>query len=160
MRYKFHPGQVLRWDVSHEATVLTTMGHTSQEVETVTTSVKVWQVTGVDARGQATFEHRVDSIDMRQKIDGQPPRHYNSRTDKTPPPGFEEVAKSVGRRLVTVTMDDTGTITKRDRAKLNASPAADTQMTLPLPKEAVAAGYVWKVPNEVDVRTRPACRST
>jgi len=153
LRYKFHPNQTLRWDVSHQTSVRSNVGGTSQEAETYTTSVKAWQFQQIDAEGQATFEHRVENVDMRQKLEGRPPVRYNSRTDKTPPPGFEQVAKSVGVPLVVVTMDSLGKISKRKRNAGATSPHGDTQMTMPLPEEAIPVGHTWTVPNEVDVRS-------
>ena len=89
LRYQFHPGETLRWEVVHRAKIRTTVSGTTQTAETVSSSVKVWRVSEVDETGKATFEHLVDSVDMSQKLTGRAEVRYNSLADKEPPAGFE-----------------------------------------------------------------------
>jgi hypothetical protein len=153
LRYKFQPGQTLRWEVTHRARVETTVSGTTQTADTQTTSVKVWRVTAVASDGSATFEHSVESVDMRQKLSGRMETHYNSRTDKTPPVGFETVAKSIGVPLSTITLDPLGKIVKRQTAKPKPGGEHEGQITIPLPEEAVSVGHTWSFPYEIDVPT-------
>ena len=51
LRYKFRPGDTLRWKVVHRATVDATVSGVSQMTEAVTVSTKVWKVRKVDASG-------------------------------------------------------------------------------------------------------------
>ncbi len=153
LRYKFQPGQTLRWEVTHRARVETNVSGTTQTADTQTTSVKVWKVTTVAPDGSATFEHSVESVDMRQKLSGRMESHYNSRTDKTPPVGFETVAKSIGVTLSTITLDPRGKVVKRQTAKAKPGGESEGQITIPLPEEAVAVGHTWSFPYEADVPT-------
>ena len=66
------------------------------------------QIKAVAADGSATFSHLVEHIDMWQRTSGRQEVRYNSDTDKTVPPGYEEVAKAVGVPLSTVTMNNRG----------------------------------------------------
>jgi hypothetical protein len=148
LRYQFKPGEMLRWEVEHRAQIRTTVAGTTQTAETTSISVKVWKIAAVDAQGNATFEHMVESVDMRQKLTGRQEVHYNSRTDKEVPGGFQDVAKNVGVTLSVITIDRQGKIIQReDKQQQQASPT--THMTVPLPDNPVAIGERWLVPYDV-----------
>jgi hypothetical protein len=160
LRYKFHPGESIRWEVEHRSMVRITVSRSTQNMETLSSSVSVWRVGKVLPDGTATFEHRVEWVDMRHKLTGRSEVHYDSRTDKKPPTGFEDAAKSVGVSLSVVKMDVRGKVLQRkDRKKKGqaaaASPEAvaanDNWITIPLPDEPVAVGHTWSLPQEIDV---------
>lgn len=145
LKYKLKAGEVLRHEVVHQATVETTIKGTSQTAQTRTTSVKVWKVDRVKDDGSVVFSHAIESIDMWQKMQGRQEQRYNSRTDKTPPAGYEDVAKQIGVPLTEITMNDRGEILKRNEKQKqpNTNP---TQITVPLPDKPVAVGYQWNKP--------------
>ena len=152
LRYKFEPGQTLRWEVIHRAKIDTTVSGTSQTAETLSKSVKAWRVKEVRHDGSATFEHLVESVDMRQKLTGRPEIRYNSLTDKKPPLGYENVAESVGVPLCVVTMDTKGKVLHRQRRPVKGAAApTQSQMTLPLPEQPVAVGQSWSLPSDVEL---------
>lgn len=152
LRYKFVPNEKIRWQVVHRAKVDTTVSGTSQVAETASSSVKVWHIGGVDAkRGWATIAHSVESVDMRQQISGREEVHYNSLTDKTPPIGFEDAAKSVGVVLSVITLDAQGNIVRREDKHSQSSAAAAQQITVVLPSEAIPVGHTWEQPHDMDV---------
>ena len=151
LQYQFHPGETLRWKVTHRATVRTTVSGTTQTAESVSISVKAWHVTDVQPDGTATFEHRVDSVDMRQKLTGRQEIRYNSETDKEVPLGFQSIAKSVGVPLALVTMDGCGKIVKRRRMVTKLGDRNDSPMAIPLPKEAIPIGHTWSELYDIDV---------
>lgn len=142
LKYKFKPGESLRHEVVHKATVETTIKGTSQTAETRTTSIKVWRVDDVKDDGTVVFTHLIDSIDMWQKMQGRQEQRYNSRTDKSPPPGYEDVAKQVGVPLTKITMDARGEIIKREE-KQNQPNTNPTQITIPLPAKPIPVGHQW-----------------
>lgn len=151
LRYKFHPGETLRWDVTHQATIRTTVSGTTQTAESVSLSVKAWKVTGVEPDGAVTFEHSVESVDMRQKLSGRQEVRYNSQTDQNAPTGFQTIAKSIGTTLSVVTMDARGKIVKRERRVQQPGDQNEAPMTVSLPEEAVAVGHTWSETYELDV---------
>jgi len=151
LRYKFHPGQTLRWEVVHRSKVRTTLCGTTKTAETTSMSIKAWRVTDVRPDGAATFIHLVESVDMRANLTGRPRVRYNSRTDKEPPAGFADVAHSLGVPLAVVTMDNCGRIIKRRRKKVSAGVKSEGEMTIPLPEQPVPVGHTWSFPHEVDV---------
>lgn len=153
LRYKFQPGEVIRWKVEHRAQVRSTVSGTTQTAETDSESIKVWKVLEVDDAGRATFEHSVESVDMRQLLTGRQEVRYNSQTDAVAPPGFEDVAKAVGVPLSVITVDDRGGIVKRKEVQTQPH-ATSAEITLPLPEKAVAVKETWSAPHDVEVRLK------
>ena len=160
LRYKFHPGETIRWEVEHRSMVRATVSRETQTTETLSSSVSVWRVGKVQPDGAATFEHRVEWVDMRQKLTGRGEMHFDSRIDKKPPPGFEDAAKSVGIPLSVVKMDVRGKVLKRKDRKKNSQAAAASPesvaanqnwITIPLPDEPVTVGHVWSLPQDIEV---------
>jgi len=153
LRYRFHPGQTLRWKVVHRARIKTTIGGTTQTAETVSQSVKVWRVKEVDSQGAATFDHLVESVDMRQQVSGRQEVRYNSQTDEAPPPGFERIAQSVGVPVTTFTLTPQGEILRRTPHSVAAAAAPEQHglITIPLPEKPVAVGESWSLPFQIDV---------
>ena len=151
LRYKFRQGETIRWQVVHRAKVSATVSGTTQVAETTSSSVKVWQVTGVNAQGAATFAHSVASVDMKQQLSGREEVHYNSLTDPKPPAGFEDAAKAVNVVLSVITLDPQGNIVRREDKHPQASQTAAAQITVSLPAEAIAVGHTWSQPHDVDV---------
>lgn len=150
LRYRFAPGEELRWQVQHQTKVRTTISGSTQTVETQTRSLKVWKVLEVTPEGQVTFENSVRQIELTQDITGREQIRYNSQTDSTAPPGFESFAASVGQPLFRLTMSDRGEVSARQTLFPQAA-AEDGQLTIPLPQEAIAVGHVWSVPHVLKV---------
>src|SRR5664279_1021776 len=115
LRYQFHPGETLRWNVEQRTEMRTSVSKSTQDAETASFSMKTWRVKEVQADGTAVFDHSVDWIDMRQKLSGGHEVRYDSRTDKAAPPGFQDVATAVGVPLSTITLDSRGKIVKREK---------------------------------------------
>jgi hypothetical protein len=163
LRYKFHSGEVLRWQVEHQSKVRATVSRDTQNTETLSTSVKAWKVTDVKPDGTVTFEHRVEWVDMRQTLTGRKEVRYDSRTGAKPPAGFEDAARSVGVPLSMVKIDARGKVLHRKELKKPSSdksekPAVDKPvspnegwLTIPLPDEAIAVGHRWSLPQEIEI---------
>jgi hypothetical protein len=153
LRYKFNPGEVLRWKVTHRASINTTVSGTTQTAETTSTSVKVWKALPADDKGNLRFEHSVEKVEMRQKLTGREEVVYNSETDQAPPLGFEDAAKSVGIPLAIVTIDPQGNVVERQQRR--AMPGDNHgQITVPLPAEAIPIGHTWSFPYDIQVPLR------
>ena len=161
LRYRFHPGETIRWEVEHRSMIRASVAGTTQNTETVSLSEKAWRVGAVGPDGTATIEHRVEWVDMRQRLKNCKEVHYDSRTDREPPPGFQTAARSVGVPLSILKMDVTGKILARRQlvkpvAKADAKPDGtapenENWVTVPLPREPVPIGYTWSIPQEIDV---------
>jgi hypothetical protein len=152
LRYKFHAGETLRWNVEQRTDMRTTVSKSTQDTETASFSMKVWRVKEVQPDGIAVFEHSVEWIDMRQKLSGASEVTYDSRKDKEAPPGFQDVASAVGVPLSTITLDPLGKVVKREKNKVKGSSTQEGgEITMPLPSEAIEVGYVWTQPCDIDI---------
>lgn len=152
LRYQFHPGETLQWNVEQRTQMRTSVSKSTQDVETASFSMKTWRVKEVKPDGTATFEHQVDWIDMRQRLSGSQEVRYDSRKDKAAPPGFQDVASAVGVPLSTITLDPHGKIVKREKHNVKGSSTQEGgEITLPLPTEAIEIGHVWSQPCDIDV---------
>ncbi|HBO43382.1 MAG TPA: hypothetical protein DD670_05520 [Planctomycetaceae bacterium] len=149
LQYRFKAGEELRWDVVHRKMVRTTYGGSTQATEAVSRSTKCWRVVEVNSEGAATFESLVEDVDMRQKLPGSETISYNSKKDETPPPGFVDAAKRVGRPLARVTLDRRGKTLKRTSLMPEAVLKEMPELTIPLPEEPVAVGESWRERHEV-----------
>ncbi len=154
LRYRFHPNQKLRWDVTHQTSTSTTISETTKNADTTSRSVKLWRVLDVADDGSATFEHSVENIDMRQKLSGHKEMRYNSLTDDNVPDGFKDVAKAVGVPLSVVTLDSRGKIIKREIKQSTPGVKHAAQITIHLPEKPVPVGHTWSFPHEVEVPLR------
>jgi hypothetical protein len=152
LRYQFHPGETLRWNVEQRTQMRTSVSQSTQDAETASFSAKIWRVKEVKDDGTAVFEQLVEWVDMRQKLSGSQETRYDSRTDKTAPPGFQDVASAVGVPLSTITLDSHGKIVKREKRTVKGSSSQEGgEITLPLPVEPIALGHVWTQPCDIDV---------
>jgi hypothetical protein len=152
LRYQFHPGETLRWNVEQRTQMRTSVSKSTQDAETASFSMKTWRVKEVRPDGTAVFEHSVDWIDMRQKLAGSAEMRYDSRTDKAAPVGFQDVAAAVGVPLSTITLNPQGKIVKREKHAVKGSSSQEGgEITVPLPAEPIAVGYVWTQPCDIDV---------
>ncbi len=150
LRYRFTPGEVVRWQVQHLNKVRTTVAGTSQTVETNTRSVKIWRVVEVKPTGEAVFENSVEQVNLTHEISGRAPVRYDSQTDSEAPAGFEQFAQSVGQPLFRITIDPRGEVVTRETLFPQAADEGG-QLTIPLPEEPISPGYAWTVPHELSV---------
>ena len=158
LRYQYKPGETIRWRVEHRSKVRATVSGSTQTTETLSISMKAWRVSEVRPDGAATFEHRVEWVDMRQILTGRNEVRYDSRTDEKPPAGFESAAKSVNVPLSVITMGVHGNIIGRRDMKPRPSAAPDKQtpdhdgwITIPLPEEPAPVGHTWTIPQNIDI---------
>ncbi len=152
LRYQFRPGETLRWKVIDETQVETTISGTTQVAEAHTVSTTAWRVDRVDPDGTATFQHSVESVDMRQKVSGRMETSYNSQTDKTAPPLFEAVARTIRVPLAWIVLDAQGKVQKT--VPLAGQPTSEARVTVPLPERPVAVKESWSIPFDFEVTLR------
>jgi hypothetical protein len=150
LRYRFKKGEELRWNVLHMLKMKTIIGGKEENVETRSTSVKIWKTIEADAGGSATFEYRVEDIDMHQSQTGRNDAVYNSRRDKTIPPMFINLEGKIGIPLAHIKIDPLGKTEKKPLREYAGS-MAENRIVIPLPNEAVDAGSSWTVPLPIEL---------
>lgn len=155
LEYRFAPGETIRSEVVHRASVNITITGNNQQTETRSGSVKTWKILDASDAGPIRFVHSVESIDMWQKRQGRQEISYNSRTDEQPPTEYEDAAKAVGVPLTVFTMDRRGKVLEREDQRGQGA-ANPMPITLQLPEKPVAIGDSWQVQQTVDVTLQPA----
>ena len=151
LAYKFKEGEDVLTKVVHLVTLETTVQGVTQKASTRSVSTKQWKIEKVDESGNATFVHSVPHVEMWQKVTGRDEVKFDSRTDETPPPGYEAVARDVGVPLATIIMDPYGRILGRQNAQPQFNPGIGT-LSIPLPAQSVKVGNKWSMPDEVRIR--------
>ena len=149
LQYKFQLGEVLRYRVKHSSHNRSTIEGTTQEVESQSESVKAWKVTDVLPNGEIEFVHLVEQVKMSNRVPNRALRKFDSEKDKTPPPGFEEVAGSVGVPLSLIRMTSSGKIVHREEKHPQPPVGEDMPITISLPAEPVAIGEKWDATYQV-----------
>ncbi|MAT68834.1 MAG: hypothetical protein CMJ58_04860 [Planctomycetaceae bacterium] len=168
LAYKFKMGEILRYHVEQATSVRTTIDGTSQENETLSQSTKAWKVTDVLPNGEMEFVHVVEAVKMTNHSPGSASHSYDSESDPTPPPGFEQVAGAIDTPISVIRIAPSGRIVHREKKHPQPNSADDLPMTLELPSEPIAVGGRWSRTYDVaterkngarlTVRTRRTCR--
>jgi hypothetical protein len=151
LRYRFTPGEVLRWNVVHLVTLETKIQGSAQTARTRSVATKAWKVLDVDEKGNITLTHTIEDVDMWQNVTDKPEVRYNSKKDTKAPEGYEHVASSIGRPLARITIDPRGRIIERENLHWQYNPGLG-ELTMPLPKGPVKIGQRWNLPEQVPVR--------
>lgn len=151
LRYKLATGDVLRYEVTHRASIRSTIDGTTQAAQTKTDSVKVWKVSDVLPSGDTEFISVVERVHMINQLPDRDPTEYDSEKDKTAPPGFEDVARAVGVPLSIIRMTPRGKVVRRDVKTPQQSVEEDTPIVVRLPEEPVVIGATWDNPFELQV---------
>ena len=154
LAYQFNMGDVVRYQIDHRASVRSTIEGTTQTAVTRSESVKAWKVIDVLENGEIEFVHVVERVRMTNRLPDRAEMIYDSKTDRNPPPGFEDAAEAVGVPLSVIRMTSRGELVEREVK--HHQPAADTEapITLLLPEEPIAVGDTWNEPRTVNVQTQ------
>jgi hypothetical protein len=151
LRYKLRRGDVLRYEVTNRASFNTTIEQTSQAAQTKTVTYKAWKVTDILPKGNIEFVSVVERVSMINQLPDHDPVEYDSASDKTPPPGFEDVAKTIGVPLIEITMTPRGEIADRQWKVRAPNAGEDSPIALRLPEKPVAIGETWDESFDVPV---------
>ena len=146
--YHFKKGDKLRWKVSQQLRVKTSMEDKTEIVDTLSVSTKFWSVVELDDEGNAIIEHQVEDVDMHRKQTGLADAKYNSQTDKEVPIGYEQVAQSLNVPLLKLVIKPNGELVSRTPLVPYSLGTLDSKILIPLPKERVKVGETWKIQEE------------
>lgn len=154
LRYKFKMGEVLRYRVEHSANVRTTIDETTQQVESKSESIKAWKVTDVLPDGSMEFMHVVEQVRMSNRRPDRPLTEYDSQHDKTPPAGFEQVARAVGVPISVIRLAPDGEILEREEKIPQPGHTPDMPITVRLPDGPIQVGEKWNESYEVQAQRK------
>jgi hypothetical protein len=126
------------------------IGGVEENIEAQSRSVKIWKTLDVDAAGAATFEYRVEDIDLLRAQTGHHDVIYNSRRDKIIPPEFTNLAGKIGVPLAQIRIDPQGQTTKRPLREYHGA-VSENRIVIPLSAEPVSIGSSWSEPSQIDL---------
>ncbi len=151
LQYKFKAGDVIRWNVEHTTSTKTQMAGESEETSSRTQTTKKWKVLSAESQGAFQFEHMIESLMLWQKIGEEAPIVYDSQQpEKGTPPEFQEIKKSVGSVVSTITARPDGQIINR-KSEFSKARLGVGEILVPLPEKPVAIGHQWAVPTQLQV---------
>lgn len=151
LQYKLSRGDVLRYEVTHHASISGTSDKNTQSAESKTDSIKAWKVTDVLPTGDIEFMNVCEQVHMVNQLPDRKATEYDSKKDKVAPPGFEEAAKAVGVPLSTMRITTHGKVLNRQVKVQNQGSSEDAPIVLRLPDDKVSIGDTWDEPFEVKV---------
>ena len=159
LQYKLRAGESLYSKVIHFAETRTKMSDHEESSSSRTTSEKVWEVKSIDNKGNMTFEYRILSVDLAQRVGNKDEIKYSSEDDATAPDMFKKVAETVNKPLGLITINPRGQVTNRDNDTKNPQLGMG-ELTIPLPEEPIAVGAQWSVPREMRVKLEDGTQKT
>lgn len=151
LRYKLAMGEVLRYEVTHSASIQSTIEQSTQAAQTKTDSIKGWKVTDVLPNGEIEFMNVVERLAMVNQLPDHDPVEYDSARDQTPPPGFEDAAKAVGVPLSVIRITPQGKVIRRDPKLRQLNFDDDAPIVVRLPDQPVPVGGTWDEPFDIKV---------
>jgi hypothetical protein len=151
LRYKLSTGDILRYEVTHRASIRSTIDQTTQAAQTKTDSVKLWKITDVLPNGDIEVVNVVERVRMMNQLPDHDPTEYDSSRDTTPPPGFEDAARAVGVPLSVLRITPRGKVISRNVKVHQQSVEEDAPVVLRLPAGPVTIGETWDESFEVKV---------
>ena len=150
LRYQFKKGEELRWNVQQTLKMKNIIGGMEENIETSSRSTKIWKTLDVDTQGAATFEYRVEDVDMYHVQTGRDDAFYNSRRDKVIPPEFVNIGGKIGIPLAHIRIDRQGQTTKKPLREYEGS-VSENRIVIPLPDEAISMGASWSEQKVVEL---------
>lgn len=150
LKYKFQPGNSLRYQILHVVNVETTIEGSGQKSQSRSSAVKRWDVKQVTPQG-TVLSNCIEEVDMSSESPSRVPTRYNSRTDKEAPAEYEDVAATIGKPLTTVTVDAWGNVLDRKDEQKQSDLGAGSSI-VSFPKEAIKLNAEWSQPGVVNVR--------
>ena len=154
LQYKFKMGEVIRYSVKHTESVRTTIEGTSDRAECQSESVKAWKVTDVLPNGEMEFIHVVENVKMSNRVQNRAEVTYDSESDETPPPGFEQAARAVGVPLSLLRINSSGEVVHREKKQSQVETTEDMPLTLLLATQPIAVGEKWDNTYDVEVERK------
>jgi len=150
--YKFKPGETIRYEVEHMATVDTRISATDQKAKSRSRSTMVWKF--IDAEpGHFKFIQSLEKVDLWQQAEGQDEIRYNSETDETPPAAYERVSETLEQPVATITIDDCGELIQRE-GNGQTPDLGFGGIVVVLPPKPIPVGHQWYVGDTLRVRDR------
>ena len=143
LKYRFSPGQVLRYDGKQTMAVESTVSGTNQKLTYQISSVREWKVLEVDEKGNGRMTMSIVQAQVEATSpDGKAVR-FDTEKDGSPNP----LASVVGKPLVEVKLSPTGQVLEIQQSQPSAPGqfvALARTLFYPMPPVAVKPGTTWQ----------------
>lgn len=148
LRYKFQPGQVVRYLVDDKSTVDLEYGQQKGTFAYQTTSWKHYTVKSVNPDGSAVLELVIDRAKMQVQEQGRQAIAYDSQAVGAAPKEFAALAGLIDKpRTITVTATgviETPVEAPEVQVRADAIDQQNTNVLIVLPENGVSVGSSWK----------------
>lgn len=151
LRYSLHPGQLLRFEVTHRAKTKTRIRGAEEVSQVQSVTKRHWDVVDVSDK-EMTFDHVLDAVIMTQQTGDEEEIRWNSESGDTPEKVFKAVADRVGKKIASVSVNERGQETGREDDSGTKASLGMGSLTLAFPEDPIAVGGSWSVPREFKAR--------
>ncbi len=152
LQYKLQPGKELLWNCEQSASTRTRMGGQSETSTARTKWKTAWQVDKIDGAGNMVFTSCIQQFSMWQQIDDKPPTSIDSSSaGRKIPDEFSSIADKLQPKPSRFSITPSGTVV-RSEASTAAKVIGYSDITIPLPEEAVPCGHHWHVNRQLPAR--------
>lgn len=164
LRYRFTPGQIVRYEVTHEGEITTQVAEVAETTRNKSQSRKHFRVAGVSPEGAGDLELIIDWVRLEASFGDNPPTVFQSDDPEKQPRAYDAVLQAIGKPQAVLRLSPVGKVLDLTR-KQNTSTSTPTKPTagaasapesylVPLPEEALAVGESWKERFELEVVTQ------
>jgi hypothetical protein len=138
--YKFHPGQDVRMLLLDSSQIRIQRGNdvTLNTIQSITE--RHFHVISVDADGSAVLDFAIDNVKFAYAINNDPPVTFDSHGNASPPKGFENVMRCIGRHAQ-IRVNSRGKLLPLEASQ--PAPSDDPDFLVSLPEKPVRVGAEW-----------------
>ena len=164
LRYRFEPGQVVRYSVSMRDDYKIQVGPASDEPYTEQESIKQYRVLSVNDDGSARLELLLESAKLTVVNDGQK-QAFDSTANNNENPAFAPLQNMLGKPHLQVTASTTGVLSDiklllDGSEKPNDISQSALDAFVALPQEPIAVGTSWREDLDVPVKVSETLSKT
>jgi len=152
LRFKFEPGQKLRYESVQRLTQQGVVGQGQKLTATKTKQRRVFTVQDVTDDGEAKVSMQFEHVRMEAKVDSLPTEVFDSKmeADKVPK-RFQGAARNLMAAAPVYTLKSEGTPVSAEGVEVIPE-GGQASFMIPLPEEAIAVGDTWKVNMRASIR--------
>jgi len=158
LKYHFAPQQTVHYEVTHNSTMTTRKGETSEIVKWETKTRNHYRVVSVDNDRAGVLESHIDQVQMSAQFGENDAIVYDSSAGVPPPPQFRGIGRNIGKPLGRIKTAANGKLLEAIPLKRQAAEPGNRERQnylVVLPKEPIAVGETWSNTYEVTVAVPP-----
>lgn len=153
LRYKFVPNSEVRFEVDDKRFLTIQKASTIEKTQNQSLSKRHYKVASVKNDGSAQLKMMIDHVHMKAQFGNEDPIVFDSTDPTKRPKQFASIMDSIGKPLITITVNNQGEVIHSSNAVDQQSDlASDAESFLiKLPAEAVKVGDQWSQEFKVSI---------